>query len=143
MANNRYFLMIIGSSKNKDEDLNNVADSELGVNFVDGSGLYMATFYSNYDLEEFYNFLGHRSAYMVFEINDFTRYGITLPSKYYKGLFPEIGEILPDVESMLKEDKEYKEESLTNVNDILDKLSKNNYDTSCLTEKEQKILNDC
>ena len=47
---------------------------------------------SNYDLEEIYNFLGHRSAYMVFEINDFTRYGITLPSKYYKGLFPEIGD---------------------------------------------------
>ena len=60
MANNRYFLMIIGSSKNIDEDLNNVADSELGVNFVDGSGLYMATFYSNYDLEEIYNFLSSR-----------------------------------------------------------------------------------
>lgn len=143
--NNRYFLMIIGSSKNIDEDLLNVADSEHGVNFVDGSGLYMATFYSHYDLDEVYNFLAHRSAYMVFDIEDIKKYGINLPSKYYKGLFPEIDSILPDVKTILEEDKEYnesKEDSLTNVNDILDKLSNNNFDKSCLTEIELKILNE-
>lgn len=142
MENNRYFLMVIGSSKNIDEDLDGIANPESGVNFVDGSGLFMATFYSHYTLNEIHNFLAHRSAYMVFEINDFTSYGINLPTKYYKGLFPEVDDIVPSVETILKEDKEYKEDSLTNVNDILDKLSSNNFDKSCLTEKELKILNE-
>ena len=83
MENNRYFLMVIGSSKNIDEDLDGIANPESGVNFVDGSGLFMATFYSHYTLNEIHNFLAHRSAYMVFEINDFTSYGINLPTKYY------------------------------------------------------------
>lgn len=143
MENNRYFLMVIGSSKNIDEDLNYIANSDSGVNYVDGSGLFMATFYSNYNLEEIYNLLAHRGAYTLFEINDFTKYGINLPAKYYKGLFPEIDDVIPDVETMLEEDKEFKDKSLTDVNEILDKLSQNNYDTSCLTENELKILNDC
>lgn len=143
MENNRYFLMVIGSSKNIDEDLNHIADSKTGVNYVDGNGLFMATFYSEYSLEEVYNLLAHRGAYTLFEINDFQKYGINLPSKYYRGLFPEVEEVIPSVEKILKEDKDYKDESLTDVNDILDKLSQNNFDTSCLTEKELKILNNC
>ena len=143
MENNRYFLMVIGSSKNIDEDLNHIADSKTGVHYVDGNGLFMATFYSEYSLEEVYNLLAHRGAYTLFEINDFQKYGINLPSKYYRGLFPEVEEVIPSVEKILKEDKDYKDESLTDVNDILDKLSQNNFDTSCLTEKELKILNNC
>lgn len=143
MKSNRYFLVLLGSSKGIDEDLNNIANPSTGVNFVDGSGIFMATFYSDYKTDEIYNFLAHRSAYTLFEINDFTRYGVNLPAKFYRGLFPETDEIIPDVETILKEDKEFKNESLTDVNDILDKLSKNNYDTSCLTEVELKILNDC
>ena len=33
------------------------------------------------------------------------------------------------------------EGELTDINDILDKLSKNDFDTSCLTKSELKILN--
>jgi hypothetical protein len=32
-------------------------------------------------------------------------------------------------------------DELTDINEILDKLSKNNYNTECLTESELKILN--
>ena len=33
------------------------------------------------------------------------------------------------------------EDELTDINEILDKLSKNGFNTSCLTESELKILN--
>jgi hypothetical protein len=36
--------------------------------------------------------------------------------------------------------KKKKVEEYTNLNDILDKLSKNDYDTKCLTENEKEIL---
>jgi hypothetical protein len=144
MATNRYFLILIGSSKGIDEDLNFIANSEEGVSYVDGSGIFMATFYSVYKTDEIYNLLSHRNAYLIFDITNHSNYGVNLPKKFYKGLFPEIEQIIPDIENYIKEESE-KEESkdLTDINDILDKLSKNNYDTSCLTKKELKILNDC
>jgi hypothetical protein len=136
MRENRYFLVVIGPSKDIDEDLNHIATPD-GVHYVDGNGIFMATFYSTYKTDEVYNMLAHRNAYLLFDINDFTKYGINLPSKFYKGLFPEIEAIIPKLEKEVK-----KEEDLTDINEILDKLSKNNYNTDCLTEKEFRILRD-
>ena len=104
----------------------------------------MATFYSDYDTDEIYNLLSHRGAYLIFSIDDITKYGVNLPKKFYKGLFPEIEKIIPDINLEVpnldgKEDIK-KVNSLTNVNEILDKLENNNYDASCLTKKEQNIL---
>jgi hypothetical protein len=144
MGNNRYFLTLIGSTKGIDEDLNFIADSEDGVNYVDGNGIFMATFYSPYKTDEIYNLLAHRNAYLIFDITNNVNYGVNLPKKFYKGLFPEIDQIIPEVESYSKDSTpEINQDELTDINEILDKLSKNNYDTSCLTKKELKILNDC
>ena len=136
MKKNRYLLMLIGSSKGVEDDLDHIADSDDGVHFVDGSGIFMATFYSEYDTDEIYN--------LLFSIDDITKYGVNLPKKFYKGLFPEIEKIIPDINLEVpnldgKEDIK-KVNSLTNVNEILDKLENNNYDASCLTKKEQNIL---
>ena len=144
MKKNRYLLMLIGSSKGVEDDLDHIADSDDGVHFVDGSGIFMATFYSEYDTDEIYNLLSHRGAYLIFSIDDITKYGVNLPKKFYKGLFPEIEKIIPDINLEVpnldgKEDRK-KVNSLTNVNEILDKLENNNYDASCLTKKEQNIL---
>tara|TARA_R110000803_G_scaffold206894_1_gene274472 strand:+ start:3143 stop:3586 length:444 start_codon:yes stop_codon:yes gene_type:complete len=144
MKKNRYLLMLIGSSKGVEDDLDHIADSDDGVHFVDGSGIFMATFYSEYDTDEIYNLLSHRGAYLIFSIDDITKYGVNLPKKFYKGLFPEIEKIIPDINLEVpnldgKEDIK-KVNSLTNVNEILDKLENNNYDASCLTKKEQNIL---
>lgn len=136
--------MLIGSSKGVEDDLDHIADSDDGVHFVDGSGIFMATFYSEYDTDEIYNLLSHRGAYLIFSIDDITKYGVNLPKKFYKGLFPEIEKIMPDInlEAPNLDGKEdiKKVNSLTNVNEILDKLENNNYDASCLTKKEQNIL---
>lgn len=136
--------MLIGSSKGVEDDLDHIADSDDGVHFVDGSGIFMATFYSEYDTDEIYNLLSHRGAYLIFSIDDITKYGVNLPKKFYKGLFPEIEKIIPDInlEAPNLDGKEdiKKVNSLTNVNEILDKLENNNYDASCLTKKEQNIL---
>jgi len=136
----RYLLVIIGSSKNVEDDLNHISIPDETVNFVDGNGIFMSTFYSRYETDEVYNLLAHRQAYLLFNIDDFTKYGVNLPKKFYKGLFPEIEKIIPNVEEMMSK-PEKPEEELTDINQILDKLSKNNYDTSCLTESELKILN--
>ena len=141
MKNNRYFLMVVGTSNGIDEDLNLIANPDSGVNFVDGSGIFMATFYSDYKTDEVYNLLAHRSAYLLFNINDFTKYGINLPTKFYKGLFPEVEGLLPDIKETIE--KEENLNDLTDINDILDKLSANDYDTSCLTDKEREKLNNC
>tara|TARA_R100001510_G_C7640400_1_gene198089 strand:+ start:613 stop:1044 length:432 start_codon:yes stop_codon:yes gene_type:complete len=136
----RYLLILIGSSKNIEDDLNQVSIPEETVNFVDGNGIFMATFYSRYQTDELYNLLAHREAYLLFSIDDFTTYGVNLPRKFYKGLFPEIEKIIPNVEKIMTKPTETEGE-LTDINDILDKLSKNDFDTSCLTKSELKILN--
>lgn len=136
----RYILILIGSSKNVEDDLNHVTIPDETVNFVDGNGIFMATFYSRYQTDELYNLLAHREAYLIFNIDDFTKYGVNLPKKFYKGLFPEIEKILPNVEEIMTKPKD-NEMGLTDINEILDKLSKNSFDTSCLTENELKILN--
>lgn len=136
----RYILILIGSSKNVEDDLNHVSIPDETVNFVDGNGIFMSTFYSRYQTDEVYNLLAHREAYLIFNIDDFSKYGVNLPKKFYKGLFPEIEKILPNVEEMMTKPKDISDE-LTDINEILDKLSKNGFDTSCLTESELKILN--
>jgi|6_EtaG_2_1085325.scaffolds.fasta_scaffold237275_1 hypothetical protein len=140
----RYIIVVLGSSDNIDDDLNHIADSDFGVNFVDGSGIFIGTFYTKYTINEIYELLTHNPAFLLFDISKTTTNAINLPTKYFMGLFPEmnIPELDYDEETELFEkikEKDGVEEYFT-VNEILDKLSKYDYDRTCLTDKEIKIL---
>jgi hypothetical protein len=139
MDSKRYLIVILGLAKGIDDDLNNIAEPEHGVHYVDGNGIFIGTFFSHFSSDEIYSLLVHRPAFMLFDITNDTDYAVNLPSKYYKGLFPEILKIVPTIEDDPSEEEETNE-SLTNVDDILDKLSKNSYDRACLTESEKNIL---
>jgi hypothetical protein len=146
--NRRYMIVNLGSSKGIDGDLNNVADSETGVHFVDGSGIFIGTFFSPYSKDEIQSFLVDRPAFMLFDISDKEKYGVNLPSKYHEGLFPEVGKIMTkliheDTPVDITDTEEEDVESLTDVNDIIDKLEKNNFNRSSLTKKELDILDNC
>jgi hypothetical protein len=142
----RYMIVILGSYKGIEEDLNNIANGEDGVNYVDGNGIFMGTFYSVYNTIEIYENLVHIPAFLLFEISDPSHSAISLPTKYLKGLFPEIEKTLneltgePKVKTRRKGRKKLEVEEYNNVDDILDKLSRNNYDRGCLTESEIEIL---
>jgi hypothetical protein len=155
---NRFLLLIIGSANGIDKDLNHIADSEHGVSFVDGKGIFICTFYSVYSTTEIHEKLMNREAIMIFDITNSENYGVNLPTKYYLGIFPElrkeldfINEVKQNMEKpktlYKREDSFYNPkkvepvEEYESVDDILDKLSRNNYDRSCLTEKELEILN--
>ena len=161
MNNKRFLLMILGDSTGIDNDLNFIADSEFGVNYVDGTGMFICTFYSPFKLEEIHQALVHRPAMMLFDITDTETYGINLPTKYFLGLFPDIQKTLDNIQGDLinppkkkvtrKRKPKVKEaeiksevkaviEEYYSVDEILDKLSRNNYDRSCLTKKELEIL---
>jgi len=151
---NRYMIVIIGNSKGIEKDLNNIADRDHGVDFVDSKVIFLGTFYSPYSTTDIHEKLAHRPAFLLFDISNNENYGVNLPSKYYTGLFPEARDI---IEGMYNEEKlskssgmskakskagvkSKKVEEYTTVNDILDKLSRNDYDRKCLTENEIKIL---
>lgn len=142
----RYMVTILGSYKGIENDLNHIANSETGVNFVDGSGIFMGTFYSPYTTLEIYELLAHIPAFLLFDITDPTTNMVNLPSKYFKGLFPEVEETLNNIQNQLnmtiskKKVKKTEVEEFNTVDEILDKLSRNNYDRSCLTESEIEIL---
>ena len=102
--------------------------------------------------------MAHRPAIMIFDITDNETYGINLPSKYYLGIFPEIKDTLETLTTSLNPTKDIvdstkakvvpkKEETAPmveeyeSIDEILDKLSRNNYDRTCLTVKELEILN--
>lgn len=142
MNNNRYLIMILGSARGIDDGLNNIADSEYGVNYVDGNGIFIATFFTHYSVNELYDLLIDWPAMLLFNITNHDSYGINLPTKYYKGLFPEIENIVPIIDGTVTDNEKKSEEQkdLTNINDILDKLQANEYNTDCLTEKEKSIL---
>ena len=90
---------------------------------------------------------------MVFDITDGDTYGINLPSKYYMGIFPEVQKTMDSIQEKWEPIKtsvksKVKDEEITpkveefdSIDEILDKLSRNNYDRTCLTEKELEILN--
>lgn len=147
----RFLLTIIGGSEGIDKDLNFIANGDTGVNFVDGKGLFICTFYSPYTAVEIQEKLLHRPAIMLFDITNTDSYAINLPSKYYLGIFPENEKIMEITQERFNENskKEVKNsrkktksvEEYETLNEILDKLSRNNYDRSCLTEKEISILN--
>tara|TARA_R110000868_G_scaffold193176_2_gene437875 strand:+ start:852 stop:1286 length:435 start_codon:yes stop_codon:yes gene_type:complete len=143
--NKRYMVVILGSSKGVSEDLNNVADSDTGINFVDGSGIFIGTFYSPYSTSEIHTFLVERQAFMLFDITDKDYFDINLPTKYYEGLFPEINTLIPKVvkDDVVINDNIDKNDGLTSVNEIIDKLEKNKFDRNSLTKKEQDILDNC
>jgi len=155
--NKRFLLIIIGTAVGIDKDLDNIANSENGVSYVDGKGMFICTFYSSLPMSEIHRKLAHRQAMMVFDITDSENYGINLPTKYYLGIFPEIKNMMGDMakqqnemtdnrqSTITKRKNEVKEEVVVEeyevVDDILDKLSRNGYDRNCLTEKEKNILN--
>ena len=160
---NRFLLVILGTATGIDKDLNHFASGEHGVNFVDGKGMFICTFYSPYSASEIHEKLIHRPAMMVFDITNQESYGVNLPSKYYTGIFPEVKKELDAMMDIQKQmisnpnmmfgsddvivggvnerKLEPKVEEYDSVDDILDKLSRNNYDRTCLTEKEKEILN--
>jgi hypothetical protein len=150
--NRRFLLTVLGPSNGIDKDLNFIADGDTGVNFVDGKGVFICTFFSPYTVTEIHEKLAHRPAIMIFDITDTDTYGVNLPPKYYMGIFPEIQKTMDSIqekwgsvktstkEKVLKEEKP-KVEEYSSVDEILDKLSRHNYDRTCLTEKELKILN--
>jgi hypothetical protein len=141
--------MILGSPIGIESDLNHIADSDTGVNFVDGRGIFICTFYSPYSVTEIYEKISHRTGMLLFDITTIDNYAVNLPSKYHLGLFPELSNILHQevkTESVKKENTSTKKvkkntEEFKDIDSILDKLSRNNYDRSCLTENEIKILN--
>ena len=146
----RYLITLIGSSKGIGEDLEHIADDR-GIHYVDGKGLFLGTFYSELSTHRIEEMLLHRPAFLLFDITSPDSNGINLPAKYYTGLFPETNEmtdILNSVKSDELEDEvngesrsvEKNGEEFDTLDDILDKLSRNNYDRTCLTEKELKVL---
>jgi len=152
---NRYMLIIIGNASGIDNDLNYIADSEHGVDFVESKILFLGTFYSPYSTTEIHEKLAHRPALMLFDITDNDSYGVNLPSKYYTGIFPETRDILENLQEETRKttnkgrskakskavNKTKKIEEYDTLDDILDKLSRNDYERSCLTENELQILN--
>jgi len=149
MKDKRYLLIILGSSQGIDQDLNHIANGETGVNFVDGNSIFMATFYSVLSVDEINAELSHRPVFLLFDITEKDTNLVNLPTKYYYGLFPEVEKINEQLvsqrkayKSMTNNKKSTNDEEFTTVNDILDKLSRNNYDRDCLTENELKILSE-
>jgi hypothetical protein len=149
----RYMIVIIGNSKGIDKDLNNIADRNHGVDFVDSKVLFLGTFFSEFSTTEIHEKLAHRPAFLLFDISNNENYGVSLPAKYYTGLFPEARDIVDKISTESKvvsngmskaksnvTSKKKKVQEYTSLNDILDKLSRHNYDTKCLTEKEKLIL---
>ena len=137
----RYLLNLIG-----DEDISEILSEitdERGANYVEGRGMFICTFYSDLSTDEMLELfvLSASSGIMIFDITEQENFVINLPSKYYLALFPETKQILEGLNNIQKEviKKEEKSNLLT-VDDILDKLSKNNYDRKCLTKKELEIL---
>lgn len=143
----RYLIVLIGTSKGIGEDLNDIADDK-GVHFVDGKGLFLGTFHSHLEVSEIEELLSHRPAFMLFDITNPSVNAINLPTKYYTGLFPEAEDMTDILGSVVKKEVEANSETnkkdtteeYESVDEILDKLSRNNYDRSCLTKKELKIL---
>ena len=140
MDNRRYMIIILGSANGIDDDLDPIADSEHGVNYVDGTGIFIATFYSHLSTDEIYSLLVDRPAFLLFDITSPENYMVNLPNKYFKGLFPEIMKIIPNLDDSEWEKPKTKEKDLTDVDEIIDKLQANNFDRACLTDGEKNIL---
>ena len=143
---NRYLIILIGQSKGIGDDLNHISDDR-GIHFVDGKGVFLGTFYSDFNTSEIHEMLAHRPAFLIFDITSPDNNGINLPAKYYTGLFPEtsgitdiMNKVVPTTEIQDERTVTERTEEFDNVNEILDKLSKNDYNRACLTDNELKIL---
>jgi ATP sulfurylase len=152
--NKRFMIIILGTANGIEKDLNFIADGDTGVNYVDGKGMFICTFYSPYTAAEIHEKMAHRPAIMIFDITDVDSYGVNLPPKYYMGIFPEVQKTMDSileekwgltktsVKTKIKEEEIVpKIEEYDSIDEILDKLSRYNYDRNCLTEKEIQILN--
>ena len=152
MGDPRYFIIVLGQYKNIEDDLTYVANSDYGVHYVNGTGIFMGTFYSPYTIDELHDVLSHISALLLFDITDDKTHLVNLPSHYFKGLFPEYNELLGSITNGFSEvntnvneetegDIENSDvEEYEKIDDILDKLIRNEYDRNCLTDRELKIL---
>ena len=98
----RYLIIVLGSYKSIEKDLNHIADSEQGIHYVDGSGIFMGTFYSPYTTQEIEELILHIPAFFIFDITDKSTNAVNLPSKYFKGLFPEFDETLDILQNELE-----------------------------------------
>ena len=142
----RYLIIVLGPYKHIEKSLNYIADSEYGLHYVDGNGIFLGTFYSPYTVKQIEETIMDIPAFLLFDITDKETNAVNLPSKYIRGLFPEYDETLDSLQEELditikkKTKKKSEVEEYDNVDDILDKLSRNKYDRSCLTEKEIEIL---
>lgn len=138
----RYMVIVLGQYEGIDYDFNEIANEDSGLHYVDGNGIFMGTFYSDLSIDEIQELLIHIPAILLFDITDKTKNAINLPSRYFKGLFPEYENTLGVLEKKIKKGgiSKPKIEEYDNINDILDKLIRYEYDRACLTEKEIQIL---
>lgn len=142
MEKRKYLITILGNYKNIQKDLNFIADPDFGVNYIDGKGVFLGSFYSHYTVSEISESLKHMLAFLLFDITDDKTNHINLPTKYINGLFPELEKNTEQtIKKSVKKTKPKQDlDEFDNVNDILDKLIRNKYDRTCLTKKEIKIL---
>lgn len=143
MKTRRFLLSVIGTpDDNLNDDLQEISD-EHGVYYVEGKGMFICTFYSEYSVDELYEILSYLEAMMIFDITEQENFAVQLPKKYHLALFPEIKQLYDGLKShnveSNKDEVKQSEEFIT-IDDILDKLSKNNYDRKCLTKNELNIL---
>lgn len=149
----RYMLILIGSHTGIEDELKYLSDKR-GTNFITGKGMFFATFYSPLSIDALYMELGHRPAIMLFNISNNSNYAVNLPTKYFQGLFPEEKDIKDMLESFVtdldkeevnikpKKKKTTKPKKEINIDFVLDKLAKNDYDKKCLTDEEMRIMED-
>ena len=64
----RYLIIILGNYDGFDYDFNDIADDELGLHYVDGNGIFMGTFYSEYIIDEIHEMLVHIPAILIFDL---------------------------------------------------------------------------
>ena len=116
--------------------------------------MFLGTFYSPYSTIEIHEKLVHRPAFLLFNITNVDNYGVNLPTKYYTGLFPEAQNLINNTLSEKPKrtrggfsngkskagSNQKSVEEYSTVNEILEKLSRNGYDRSCLTKNELEIL---
>ena len=72
----RFLIIVLGSSNKIEENLNNIASSEFGVNYVDGNGIFIGTFYSPFTTSEITEFLIDVQAFMIFDITENNTYSV-------------------------------------------------------------------
>lgn len=146
----RYMVISIGGGTNIKKILEGYSD-EKGVNYVEGETIFLGTFHLKGNYNNMVFELSSLVGTLVFDITDSTNFWTNLPTNYEVGLFPELAkfsdllndsnlEIIKPPTYSSFETNQNNEEEYYEVDDILDKLSRNDYDRSKLTDNELDIL---